>query len=200
VSACVICTVRPPRQADERSRACGLCRELLWQRLDAIATLTPFLEFLREPSVVPSTRRTSGDGSPAPARVEVLSLLDERGDLSLSTILGGWASRLAKERKLSGQVDPAKSLRAHVDWLAAMPYLEELSADVERIHREVLRVCGEATADVGRHTADLDGEGCGGRILASPWQPDAHCTRCGASWPRAEWRNIGARQRQEAAG
>lgn len=200
MSACVICTVRPPRQAGERSRACDMCCELLWQRLDAIVNLTPFLEFLREPSVVPSTRRTSGDGSPAPARVEVLSLLDARGDLSLSTILGGWASRLAKDRKLSGKTDPAKSLRAHVDWLARQPYLEDLAADVERIHGEVLRVCGEATANVGRHTPDLGGEGCGGRILASPWSPFAHCERCGAEWPRSQWRNIGARQRQEATG
>lgn len=194
MSGCVLCTVRPPREADERKRACLPCIDGLWQRLDEIATLTPFLEFLREPSVVPSVRRTSGDGSPAPARVEVLSLLDDRGDLSLSAVLGRWAARLAEERKLSGQVDPVKSLRAHVAWLAAQPYLEDLAADVARIHTEVRRACGEVTSTVGRHTADLGGDACGGSIVASPWQANAACQRCGHEWPRSQWRVLGARQ------
>jgi hypothetical protein len=154
---CVICTVRPPRLTEGRRRACEVCRGQLYAMLSELATLASFLRHLLEPGRVlsDSPTRTKGEAAPAPVRVDVLALLADSGDLSISQVL------------------------------------EEMAADVRRLYLAVRAACGESTTVIKKH------EGCGGSIVASTWTDEATCGGCGASWPRTQWRELGARQREE---
>jgi hypothetical protein len=105
-------------------------------------------------------------------------------------VLAPYVADTIKGKRLSGEVTGPGLLRRHVDWIAEQVWLEEAAADVRRLYLAVRAVCGES-AVVMRH------EGCGGSIVASTWTDEAICSGCGASWPRTQWRELGARQREE---
>jgi hypothetical protein len=190
---CVICTVRPPRLTEGRRRACEVCRGQLYAMLSELATLASFLRHLLEPGRVlsDSPTRTKGEAAPAPVRVDVLALLADSGDLSISQVLAPYVADTIKGRRLSGDVTGPELLRRHADWCTEQVWLEEMAADVRRLYLAVRAACGESTTVIKKH------EGCGGSIVASTWTDEATCGGCGASWPRTQWRELGARQREE---
>jgi hypothetical protein len=193
---CVVCTVRPPRATEGRKRACDVCSVAIYNMLADICTYSAFLRILLEPGRMPTNTPVGkpGDASPAPVRVDVLALLADTGDMSITGVLGPYVEATVTGRRLSGadHLAAPELLRRHVDWIIEQPWLEVAAADIRRIHRSVRAVCGEAVSVVARH------DECGGRIVASTWTDEATCTGCGASWPRNRWRELGARQRQEA--
>jgi hypothetical protein len=211
VSDCVICLVKPPRKTTARRRCCEVCQHELATLLDELNDRLPLLPDMLVPSGVPSSIRLARDASPAPLRVDVLALLDDRGDLSVLGVLAPYADILATERRLSGQVDPIRSLRAHLEWVAAADWLEDFTKTLRRIGGEVRRVLGEeakAVATCHREVATrvtvVAGERielpveCRGVITASVYSDTATCVRCGDPWPRSRWQMLGRLQETSA--
>lgn len=212
MSDCVICLARPPRKTAAARRSCDTCLHELGTLLDELDDRLPLLPDMLIPSGVPSSVRLARDASPAPLRVDVLALLDERGDLSVTGVLQPFADTLAGERRLSGQVDPITSLRAHLEWISAADWLEAFAKTLRRIAAEVCRVVGEDAKPVATCRRDVgsrveigsDGERvevpveCRGTITATPYSDTAVCRRCGDVWPRDRWEMLGRLQHQEA--
>jgi hypothetical protein len=196
VSDCVICRARPPRRtsADSR-RGCDVCIDELAGHLDDLTERIPLLRLMLIPGGQPSSVRLARDASPAPLRVDVLALLDDRGDLAVEAVLARHAAVLAGERRLSGKAPAIQSLRAHLGWVAEADWLEEFAKDLRRLAIEVRRVVGEAPQAVATCRRELDsGRECGGSITASPYSDTATCSRCGDEWPRERWQLLGRLQ------
>lgn len=208
MSVCAVCTARPPRRPVPPRRACDICVHDLGGLLDELDDRLPLLPDLLVPSGVPSSVRLARDASPAPLRVDVLALLDDRGDLSVIGVLQPFADALAADRRLSGQVDPIRSLRAHLEWISAADWLEPFAKALRRITEEVRRVLGEQARPVATCRREVstrtetrpDGTRvevsieCRGAIMASAWSDTAVCARCGDVWERARWQHLGRLQ------
>jgi hypothetical protein len=196
-ASCVICPVRPPRAARPGRNACPDCTGELWRLLDELATLVPLLRGLLEPGSNQHASAKVADVSAAPLNVGVLALLDARGDLSVNGVLAPYWRQIAALKRLTAGQDPIRGLRTHIDTVTAQDWLEDCAYDVRRLHREVMRACGETTSRVARcpKTVDHDtGRECGGPIVAAPSSRVAVCTRCGDEWPRARWALLGRLQ------
>lgn len=205
---CTICPARPPRKADgPHKRACEVCVHELGESLDLIVDRLPLLRGMLVPGGTPASIRLARDGSPAPLRVDVLALLHEDGDLSVTGTLQPFADQLAAERHLTGLHSPAASLRTHLDWIATTEWLPPFAKAVRRVAGEVRRVVGEAPQpvatcrrEIGTQVKVVDGERvevaveCRGTIHASPYADSAVCARCGDVWERARWQLLGRLQ------
>lgn len=184
MTTCAICTTRPPRPAITDSRACKVCVDDLTRMLGDLARLLPVLRSLLEPGRVVGDGRGSGSAAPAPLRVDVLSLLDDKRN-GPDTFLAYWAGRL--------DVPPTPAALAGV--LSRVVELEDLEAftrSLRDLHARVSLVAGEPQpAKVATCRRLVRGKECRGAIIAVPGGNEAVCSVCGDQWPRARWKFLG---------
>jgi hypothetical protein len=189
--ACVICPAKPRRRALTDSRACGICVDQLQKLLDDLDRLLPILRTL--PLEVAATvddtgvRHSTGGYAPAPLRVDVLSLLDDRVN-GPDAFLGVWAGRL-------GVVASPVALAAVLSRIIERDDLEVFARQLRGLHAEVVRVTGEPQpARVATCHRLINGRDCNGPITATPGGDTATCQRCGDEWPRSRWQLLGRLQ------
>jgi hypothetical protein len=185
---CVICPARPRRPVLTDSKACEPCVRDLEQLLTGLDEQLPRLRaFVQLGAAAPDDGVRSGRraDSPAPLRIDVLSLLDPRNDKSPGRVLGYWGTVFATPATPTG-------LRQALGRIIERDELRGFAKELRQLADEVRRACGEAGPAVRRVATcprDLptDNGGireCGGPIMAAPDGDLAVCTRCGDKWPR----------------
>lgn len=192
MTACAICTVRPPRPPMTASRACKPCVDELTRLLEDLETLLPMLRSIVEPGRLNGTGGGRVDASPAPLRVDVLSLLDSRNTDSPGRVLARWAVTFQ-----TGATPHA--LRQALGRIVERDELEAFTKDLRALTAELKRVCGEPAVRVATcHRERPTRAGlreCGGAIIVpSTDRSVARCTVCGDEWPREHWGILGRLQ------
>jgi hypothetical protein len=195
---CVICPARPARPVLTDSQACEPCVRELEQLLKDLDEQLPRLRaFVQLGATAPDDgvrggRRTS---SPAPLRIDVLSLLDDRNDRSPGKVLAKWGA-------VFGTAATPTGLRLALGRIVEHDQLKAFARGLRQLASEVSAACGEqgpAVRRVATCRRDLptDNGGtreCGGPIMAAPDGDLATCTRCGDRWPRDRWQLLGRLQ------
>jgi hypothetical protein len=197
---CVICPARPRRPVLTDSHACEPCVRDLEQLLKGLDEQLPRLRgFVQLGASAPDDAVRTGRraSSPAPLRIDVLSLLDPRNDKSPGKILQKWAN-------IFGTTATPTGLRQALGRIIEHDHLRAFVRDLRVLADEVGRACGEAGPAVRRvatcrrdlPTSNNDGgtRECGGPIMAAPDGDLAVCTRCGDKWPRDQWQRLGRLQ------
>lgn len=182
--ACAICTAKPPRAPLPDSRACDPCSKDLQKMLEDLDRLLPVLRSLLEPGRTIGDGRGSGSAAPAPLRVDVLSILNDKRN-GPDVFLAYWSGRL----KVAGT--PA----ALVQVLGRIVELDDLKAftrALRDLHTRVSLVAGEPQpAKVATCRRPIRGRECRGPIIVVPGGNEAVCSACGRQWPRAQWKFLG---------
>lgn len=203
-----------------KSQLCVQCEGRLGDWLgkipDTYALLPTFLEH-GTTDKNPESKTTKAANAPAPMRLDVIDLLDERrGRKWLGTaatedrrgVLGTlWANvdRLAEERPLEHVPAPSVPaacllLNRHRLWLAEQDWSSDLYEDVRTIHRQLADATGDyRRKPVGRcHIIPEQAETpCNGPLFANPYG-GVHCTRCDATWDPTHLRQLGLAQAEKA--
>jgi hypothetical protein len=194
---CVIHPARPAPPALTDSLACDPCVKELDQLLKGLDEQLPRLRaFVQLGATSPDDGVRAGRraDSPAPLRIDVLSLLDPRNDRSPGKILAKWGA-------IFGTPATPTGLRGALGRIVEHDQLRAFTRDLRALADEVRRAVGEqgpAVRRVATCRRDLptdDGtRECGGPITAAPDGDIAQCTRCGDKWPRDRWQLLGRLQ------
>lgn len=181
---CAICPAKPPRAPLPESRACGVCVADLQRMLDDLERLLPVLRSLLEPGRTIGDGRGSTGAAPAPLRVDVLSILDDKRN-GPDVFLAYWAGRL--------DVPPTPAgLAGVLSRVVELDDLEAFTRALRDLHSRVSLVSGEPQpAKVATCRRTIRGKECRGAIIAVPGGSEAVCSVCGDQWPRARWKFLG---------
>lgn len=206
---CAVCQRR--RLSSDEIMTCSLCVGKLDDALVTILELFALLPVFMLPGSVPVADRIKHRqvDAPAPVRLEVVDLMDDRiGDLDdirrrgIVGVLEQWARLVAQERRMSARpVKPSVAtevgfLRTHLNWVSEQPWVGEFAAEImgtdprqPGILRQLEQACGETPPRpkiIGRCPASIirDGEpqACGTALYADPASPSVQCRKCGAMW------------------
>lgn len=147
----------------------------------------------------PGTKRTKRPDPPAPMRLEVVDLLDDRGnERGVLGIVHAWAELIREERALrrsDGQFHvyaECRLLLAHLPYAATREWAADMYDEVRTLHRTLQDTVGEyRPKPVGRCAAMTDVPGswengstqqtvCDGPLVMDRERVGVHCLRCGA--------------------
>lgn len=161
----------------------------------------------------PDSKSTKAANAPAPMRLEIIDLLDNRrGRKWLGTVtvegrrgvLGAvvaWANEIRDGRKMATPephtvTEACALIGRHLPWVVDQDWADELHAELKSLHRELSDATGDyRPKPVGRcHVVPDDtDQPCGGPLLANPYG-GVHCPRCDATWDANELRILGLAQ------
>lgn len=211
------CTSGPDkhrRTTEPPSQLCGSCETDLHRWLTTIPKNYALLpQFINHGTAEknPDSKATKSAEAPAPMRLEVVDLLDERlGRKWLGTapaddrrgVFGTLLShvvRLCEERPLTAGATTVAAacdlLDRHRLWLAERDWINELYEDVKATHRAIADAIGDyRRPPVGRcHIATDNDQACGGPLFASTYG-GVRCAKCKAEWDAAHLRQLGLAQ------
>lgn len=188
---------------------CDPCHHRLAELLQDVALFLPMLDDVRWHAVEnlhdPGVKLRSVASEKAPLNLAVTVLEDRRtrprlvvhddgtvtseGPVSLAGTLSGWCDLVIEERRLSDEPHTVPQclviLRQHLEWIAGRPWVGDMFAEVDELHRQLGDVVGEPRPrPIGRCPVD----DCGAPLWmpGDDWSP-LECRACGAEWPRERW-------------
>ena len=142
--------------------------------------------------------RAAKTDAPAPCRLEILDLTDQRSDTPAVHIIDCWTQFVADERNVvTAPRHTTKPLNAHIaarqarwltlhlDWLTRHEVAHLAAAELRDVWRWVRKPAGLApppplfTCPVIH--PDTEGE-CGGPVYPSPYTFAVRCAACGETW------------------
>lgn len=205
----------PVRTVDP-SLVCADCADRMGGWLSEIPVTYALLPAVVEPGTVdadPDARAPTMAQAPAPARLEVLDLLDDRrgwqaghpsdNRRGVLGVLEGWAGLVRDERGLDDPDGPgsvhgeARLLARHLPWCCEQPWVSDLHDDLRRLHRDLADAVGEyrprPVGSCPRQLVGRDGATvtCGGPLLQSRWNTGVFCGACRDTWGHDELRRLG---------
>lgn len=207
-------THKQPRTTEAPSRICHRCETELHTWLtnipDNYALLPQFVEY-GTTAQNPESKTTKAAEAPAPMRLEIIDLLDERiGRIWQGTapahdrrgVLGtiqAHVERLLEERNQPNPknltvTQACATLDRHRLWLAEQDWISDLYADLKSLNRAISDGIGDyRRPPVGRCHIDTDNGACGGALHANLYG-GVRCGRCTATWDAAHLRQLGLAQ------
>lgn len=210
------CTRRVPGNDDEpviatNGQLCRPCANRFEKWLREIpehyALLPQYVLPMTDRDANPDSKATKRTNAPAPLRVDVIDLLDERrGRKWLATeatndrrgTLGtvhAIATYIRESRNTDTRLKPTVSRETdtiirNLDWLLADPSLGDTYEEIRILHRQLSDAIGVyRQKPVGRCTVDIDDKPCGGPLL--PHDNGVNCIHCGAHWDQNLLRFLG---------
>ena len=205
---------REPKSAADGLLVCRHHRRWMGETIDDIViTYTLLPDFYEPGTAVDDGHQVKGKrvDPPAPVRLDVVALLDRRtvsrqpGDLvPVLAILESWASMVREERQLqpcrrqATVTSEAGTLSAHLDWITAQPWIDELARELREVKAALHSAIGDhAPRPVGRCPVvhpDADGA-CDGPLFQDRYGGmSVTCRRCGETWGETELRRLGLMQ------
>jgi hypothetical protein len=208
-------TNKQPRITEPPSRICRRCEDELNKWLTAIPDIYALLPQFRDHGTTdsnPESKTTKAAEAPAPMRLEVIDLLDERlGRIWQGTApahdrrgvigtLQAHVERLLEERNqpIPNNLTVSSAcaiLNRHRLWLAEQIWISDLHKEIKTTHRAMSDAIGDyRPRPVGRcHIDTEDGEACGGGLYANPYG-GVRCSKCAATWDAEHLRQLGLAQ------
>ena len=202
---------REPKGAVDGLLICRHHRRWMGETIDDIVVTYALLPHFYEPgTAVDDGHQVKGKrvDPPAPVRLDVVALLDKRtvsqhpGDLvPVLAILESWARMVREERRLqpcqrqATVTSEAGLLAAHMDWISAQPWIDELARELRDVKSALHSAIGDhAPRPVGRCPIvhpDADGA-CDGPLFQDRYgRMSVTCRRCGETWGETELRRLG---------
>ena len=202
---------REPKTAADGLLICRHHRRWMGETIDDIVVTYALLPHFYEPgTAVDDGHQVKGKrvDPPAPVRLDVVALLDKRtvnrhpGDLvPVLAILESWARMVREERRLqpcqrqATVTSEAGLLAAHMDWISAQPWIDELARELRDVKSALHSAIGDhAPRPVGRCPIvhpDADGA-CDGPLFQDRYgRMSVTCRRCGETWGETELRRLG---------
>lgn len=156
-----------------------------------------------------AARRTE---APAPARLDVLDLLDGRrgwqdgrpcdNRRGVLGVLESWGRLVREERGVAAPANAASVdgeaafLRRHLLWCCEQMWVDELHESLRMLHRDLADAVGEyRPRPVGRCPQDVERGGdmvtCDGPLLQSRWGDGVFCGACHDTWGYDHLRRLG---------
>lgn len=197
-------TKRVPRLT-ESGYLCDPCRDRLdsWLANTGIPEDYALLGFVALPGSVekaPGSKTGKRADPPAPVRVEVLDLVDDRqgwrsdGTTDGRGVLGlieSWGRLVREERGMRIPTAPATLtgecafLHKQLDWLCSRPWIDEMYHEIRAAARELSTAIGYPWPQPIGRCPELD---CGEPLWMPPEGANAViCGKCGAQWKRERW-------------
>lgn len=185
---------RTPVLCDAGAKVCARCIDRLdtWLRqIPDTYALLPLVVEHGTVSVNPEMATTKRPDPPAPLRLEVLDLLDDRPARGVLGLLVAWADLVRAERRLPAQLaasvtTESRLLLAHLAWAARQEWVTDLYAELKPVVRELLDRVGEYRPHpVGMCVALVRRTGfdvallCGGPLYRDTTGHGVHCAACG---------------------
>lgn len=182
----------------------------LREDLHDIPTLYALLDDVTEPgSVVMDelTRYQKRPEAPAPVRLEVVTLRDQRTTwdpsnpdaLSVLATVGSWSQIVREDLRLSTPdhatvLGEMGVLTTHHDFVIAQAWVDDYLKEMHRVAAALRHTCGEyeRSPSVGRCPVMDDDTACGGPLFPDRYgMLRVRCARCGEVWDEAELRRLG---------
>lgn len=209
-----------PTQINPPATICQRCEDQIrdWCRNipDLYALLPTFIEH-GTTDTNPDSKATKAAQAPAPMRLEIIDLLDERRGRRwqgteptddrrgvFGTVLA-WANYIRDERHLATPepttvTDACQLLGNHMLWFADQDIAAEAHAELKALHRDLSDAVGNyRPRPVGScHVTDDNDQPCGGPLMANQ-HGGVHCPRCGSTWDANRLRQLGLAQAQDIA-
>lgn len=133
-------------------------------------------------------RRAARTDAPAPCRLDVLDLIDERSDTPGIALLNFWTSNIVDGRQLSTHpTEPAHQVRlmiTNLDWMARHPTADEAARDIHNARVWLDRLAGlsEQPLFLCPVVNPNDDHECGGPVYPQRAEFGVRCSRCGSTW------------------
>jgi hypothetical protein len=203
----------PHREPKTPAKGLAICaghRRWLIETLDDIIETTCLLPVFLEPgSSIDDGRQVKSKrvDPPAPVRLDVVGLVDRRtvyrfdGDTyPVLAVLEAWARLVREERQLRKPTTPATILSeatlliAHLDWVAAQPFIDDLASELRSTKSALHAAIGDhAPRSVGPcPIVDPEHGPCTGRLYQDRYgRLSVTCNRCGEVWGETELRRLG---------
>jgi hypothetical protein len=204
---------REPKQAAEGALVCQGHQHWLADSLDDIVCTYALLgDFFEPGTAVDDGHQVKGKrvDPPAPVRLDVVALLDRRtiarypGDIvPVLAILEAWARLVREERNLqpcrrrTTVTSEAGTLLAHIDWITAQPWVNELAQEIREVKSALHSAIGDhAPRPVGTcPVVDPEIGECGGKLFQDRYgRMSVSCRRCGSIWNEDDLRRLGLMQ------
>jgi hypothetical protein len=208
--------VRAQLDPGTRSLVCDRCERSIKRWLRDIPDNYALLPWFIEHGTVernPDSQSTKAAYAPAPARLEVMDLLDGRHGLKWNGtapahdrrgVIGTlqvYAERVQAERGLTGDLgDLAVStacamLERHRLWITEQDWVTLFFDELKILNRQLSDAVGDyRRPPVGTcHAVTEDKDECGGSLFASV-DGGVNCARCGAAWDVDHLRQLGLAQ------
>jgi hypothetical protein len=225
---------RHPVRVEQSARICGRCVDRLDTWLREIPDHFDRLPGLLEHGSLDVDARTGRRAdAAAPMRLDIVDLLDtrpgrhRRGTVSVPAedcrgalgALAGWVKLVAEKRRpgrdariimpTGGVRGFAEYLLRHLDWISEQVWVDDFTTEVHKLRNQLAYAVGiRPPLPVGRCTAVVDGEYCGGPLwpdhargrcegessVGSAWRflGGVHCGSCGDRWSSATLARLGA--------
>lgn len=205
---------------DTPATACDRCTDDIRHWLNTIPDTYTLLTLFVEHGTTtanPDSKATKRAEAPAPMRLEIIDLLDNRHGrrwlgLVPTTDRRGTAGalkvhtdRLIDERNLTTPHDDANItaacalLNRHLLWLTEQTWIDELHTDLKQLNRALSDAIGDyRPKPVGRCHLPLETQEdpCGGALLANK-AGGVRCANCHATWDANELRRLGLAQAEQ---
>lgn len=197
---------RTPILCDDSAIICAKCVDRLDTWLRQIPDTYALLPSVVEHGTVatnPETASTKRPDPPAPLRLEVLDLLDDRPQRGAAGLLDSWADVVRDQRHLHapapstayGVTASCSLLIQHLPWISKQEWAPEFYSEVKPLVREMRdrvgeyrpRPVGTCWVPVWR---DQDGTqalvACGGLLFLDLDRRGCHCVSCGVQYDAAD--------------
>ena len=205
-----------PTTTDAPSTLCSRCEESLVKWLKEIPdkyALLPEFQMYGTTDQNPESKATKRPDAPAPMRLGVTDLLDNRfgrrwngtapsedrrGPLGL---LGVYVKRIANERPVK---QPAKGsittecafIARHLLWVLEQDWAAEMHHELKALYGELQTAIGEhRQRPVGRCAVDYPNDKDEYKVCGGPLMPQTYggvkCVHCGSTWAPEELRRLG---------
>ena len=203
-------------QTEGRSQLCSRCETRLHDWIKAIPDTYALLPTFVMPGSTepdPDKRSAKITDAPAPMRLDVIDLLDERlGRKWLGTeatedrrgvvgTLWAWVTLIADERPLTNLPTPSVAgacqlLDRHLLWAAEQDWISELYDEIKTLNRTLADATGDYRKKPVGHchvVPENTDDPCGGPLFASSYG-GVRCARCNATWDANHLRQLGLAQ------
>lgn len=183
---------------------CGRHYHRILNRLREIEELFALKDEAMLPGPGGDGRHATRFGSPAPGRIELMEITDQRMTIAddvpdLPGVLAQWVRMVCEERDLDDQLtgdvtQSVRILRREHKWIAAQPWVDDYDGELHDLHRAIARGIG---ASMWPESIGLC-PNCGAKLYPTLGVDAVTCRRCTAQWTGVDLARLRLIHEQEA--
>lgn len=208
-----------PKQTEHGDHLCSNCDNQLRRWLNTIPDNYALLHLFIEHGTVernPESQVTKRPTAPAPMRLEIIDLLDERLGRKWLGIaptndrrgalgtLKAHLDHIADDRHLTNVpthptvTEACRLLQRHRIWVIQQDWAHDFFTEIKQLNRDLSDAIGDyQRPPVGHCHVEHETGRCNGPLFANPYG-GVRCVKCGAVWDATHLRQLGLAQAETA--